>query len=364
MQPTRFQLEAASLNELRTRVLTEYGSEARIVSAERVTVGGIGGFLARRHVEAVIEVPAGTEPAAEGADGQIDPLVAPERAVLTLEAPASVSPADDGDTEVEDPLARPRGRRAAETHQPVPERQALIALLAEADGDEAEWHGRAEPDVSTESEDFDRLMDDLTFGAQPSSGARAARLSGPAMGAGHLQPVGPSATTGPTPLRGPGDLVVVVGLGSDAHRAAAALAGPGVGIHAAGAFAADANVAKGLRIGNRIELVQAQAAGVGAGEPVFIACPLEHSVDLETQVQEVEALGSDQLWVSVDAGRKSEDTRAWVEALDAVCPVDGVAVHGLTTTATPDTVLDLGIPVRDVDQLPISAGSRRGSVAR
>lgn len=364
MQPTRFQLEAASLDELRTRVLAEYGPEARIVSAERVTVGGIGGFLARRHVEAVIEAPAGTEPATEGLHGEIDSLVAPERAVRALEAPASGPTAGAGDTEVEGTAARTRGRRAAETHQPVPERQALLALLADADGDEAEWHGRPEPDVSTESDDFDRLMDDLTFGAQPSSGARAARLGGPAVGAGRLQPAGPSATTGPTPLRGPGDLVVVVGLGADAHRAAAALAGPGVGIHAAGAFAADANVGKGLRIGNRIELVQAQAAGVGAGEPVFLVCPLDHSVDLETQVQEVEALGSDQLWVSVDAGRKGEDTRAWVEALDAVCPVDGVAVHGRATTATPDTVLDLGIPVRDVDQLPISASSRRGSGAR
>ncbi|MBM6621817.1 hypothetical protein JTF08_09375 [Micrococcaceae bacterium RIT802] len=351
MQPTRFQLEAASLAELRTRVRIDYGVEARIVSAERVTVGGIGGFLARRHIEAVIEVPSGTEPAAHGTDPDNDPLLAPERAVLSLETPAPGTASGPERPEAEDSPVRARGRRAAETHQPLPERQALIDLLAEADGDEAEWHGRPEPGVSTESEDFDRLMDDLTFGAQPSSGSRAVRSDGPAARPDLLRPVGPSARTGPTPLRGPGDLVVVVGLGTDAHRAATALAGPGLSIHAAGAFAADAGV-KGPRIGTRNERVQAQAAGVGTGEPVFIACGLDHAVDLETQVQEVEALGADQLWVSVDAGRKSEDTRAWVEALDAVCPVDGVAVHGRATTATPDTVLDLGIPLRDIDQLP------------
>ncbi|WP_417215283.1 hypothetical protein [Arthrobacter sp.] len=348
MQPTRFQLEAATLEELRTRVSEDYGSGARIVSAERVTVGGIGGFLARRHIEAVIEVPASTGTDVREPDPGQDPHLAPERAVLSLEAPATqrAQPAARRDSG-EEPVRR-RGRRAADTGQPLPDRQALISLLSEADEDEAHWHGRPETDVSTESEEFDRLMDDLTFGSQPSSGARAARLDAPA-DAGPRPAGGMSPTQGPTPLHGPGDLVVVVGLGSDAYRAARALAGPGLAIHAAGAFAAEAT---GPRIGNRMERVKAQAAGVGAGEPVYIACGLDHAVDLETQVQEVEALGADQLWVCVDAGRKSEDTRAWVEALDAVCPVDAVAVHGRSTTATPDTVLDLGIALRDIDQLP------------
>lgn len=352
MQPTRFQLEAASLEDLRIRVNAEYGADARIVSAERVTVGGIGGFLARKHVEAVIEVPVATAPDARDVDVDQDPHLAPERAVLRVDALASIPTApvdgrDSGDT----PL-RPRGRHAAGTSQLLPERQALISLLSEADDDEAHWHGRPEPDVSTESGDFDRLMDDLTFGSQPSNGLRAAGRDAPA-GVGPRPADGVIPTPGPTPLRGPGDLVVVVGLGSDAYRAAETLAGPGLRIHAAGAFAIDAAAGVSPRIGNRIERVQAQAAGVGAGEPVYIACGLDHALDLETQVQEVDALGADQLWVCVDAGRKSEDTRAWVEALDAVCPVDAVAVHGRATTATPDTVLDLGIPLRDIDQLQV-----------
>ncbi|WP_372698458.1 hypothetical protein [Arthrobacter sp. JSM 101049] len=348
MQPTRFQLEAGSLEELRERVRADYGPEARIVSAERVTVGGLGGFLSRRHIEAVVEVPAGTRRGGGHADADADPANLPERAVVAV---------DDTDGES---TPRPRGRRAAEPHQPLPERTALVALLAEADVDEAHVNGRTEPGVSTESADFDRLMDDLTFGAQPSSGARAARVA--------VAPADQDVPTParhrpvrPAPLHGAGDLVLVVGLGADAHRAAAALAGPGLPIHQSGASnvapGAGSTATKALRIGDRIGRVEAQAAGVRTGEPVFIAYGLDHAVDLETQVQEVDVFAADQLWVCIDAGRKSEDTRAWVEAIDAVCPVDAVAVHGRSTTASPDTVLELGIPWREIDQPP-HAGAR------
>ncbi|HXD28049.1 MAG TPA: hypothetical protein VN621_04745 [Arthrobacter sp.] len=343
MQPTRFQLEAGSLEELRERVRTDYGPEARIVSAERVTVGGLGGFLSRRHVEAVIEVPAGTRRSGEPADADDDPADRPERAVV---------PATDADAE---PTARPRGRRAAAPHQPLPERNTLVALLVEADVDEAQVNGRTEPGVSTESADFDRLMDDLTFGAAPSNGARAARVDLPSAETDIPAPARQPPAR-PAPLQGAGDLVVVVGLGADAHRGAAALAGSGLPVHQSGASnvapGPGATATKALRIGDRVGRVEARAAGVRAGEPVFVAYGLDHAVDLETQVQEVDAFAADQLWVCVDAGRKSDDTRAWVEAIDAVSPVDAVAVHGRSTTASPDTVLELGIPWREIDQPP------------
>lgn len=356
MQPTRFQLEAGSLEELRERVRTEYGPDARIVAAERVSVGGLGGFLTRRHVEAVIEVPAGTRWGGGSADLDGDPADRPERAVVPAGDPGDPDAAGDPDG---DAASRPRGRRAATPHQPLPERTTLVALLAEADIDEAQANGRTEPGVSTESVEFDRLMDDLTFGAEPSSGARAARVELPG------RPGTPGVTRRPplrpAPLRGAGDLVLVVGLGADAHRAAAALAGSGLPIHQSGTSKVSANAGgtatKALHLGDRIGRVEARAAGVRAGEPVFVAYGLDHAVELDTQVQEIDAFAADQLWVCVDAGRKSDDTRAWVEAIDAVCPVDAVAVHGRSTTASPDTVLELGIPWREIDQPP-HAGAR------
>ncbi|MET0955431.1 MAG: hypothetical protein ABWY68_05730, partial [Cryobacterium sp.] len=50
-------LEGATLPELQARVLAEHGDAARIVAAEQVTVGGIRGFFAKRHVEVTVEVP-------------------------------------------------------------------------------------------------------------------------------------------------------------------------------------------------------------------------------------------------------------------------------------------------------------------
>ena len=43
--------------ELRERVRAEHGHDARIVHAEQITVGGIRGYFAKRHVEVTVEVP-------------------------------------------------------------------------------------------------------------------------------------------------------------------------------------------------------------------------------------------------------------------------------------------------------------------
>lgn len=60
MEPRQFRLEGSSLAELRERVLREHGTQARIVAAEKVTVGGIRGIFAREHYEVTVEVPART----------------------------------------------------------------------------------------------------------------------------------------------------------------------------------------------------------------------------------------------------------------------------------------------------------------
>lgn len=57
MSPRRLRLEGDDLDELITLARTRYGDDARIVSVERVTVGGLFGFLASRHFEVVVELP-------------------------------------------------------------------------------------------------------------------------------------------------------------------------------------------------------------------------------------------------------------------------------------------------------------------
>jgi hypothetical protein len=52
----RLQLEGTSLSDLQAQVLAEHGTTATIVQVEKVTVGGIRGFFARRHYELIVEI--------------------------------------------------------------------------------------------------------------------------------------------------------------------------------------------------------------------------------------------------------------------------------------------------------------------
>src|SRR4051812_36798009 len=155
----RLQLKGASLPELRAQVLADYGPAARIVAAEKVTVGGIRGYLARHHYEVTVEVP--DQPA-----WNIVEDTAMERA------------------------AGP-GRRAAHALD-EPRRAGIAALLAEAEALEAQLHGRPpELNVSTSSGGFAKLMDDLTFNTGQTP------VAVPADPPGSGTPVQPPAPAGP-----------------------------------------------------------------------------------------------------------------------------------------------------------------------
>jgi hypothetical protein len=318
---TQLRLSGGSLDELAAQVLAEHGPRARIVSAERITVGGIGGFFARRHYEVTVE------------------------------------------------LAEPV-RRGVHTRVDGPSRAGIAALLDEADELEARIGGAdASRQVSTGSELFAELMDELTFTvaadpiaefppAAPFSGALSTGLSGGYSG-------GLSAASAsveqrvPTPLTRPGDLVAVVGLGEDAlpvaRQMAVVVGGDEVssGVWTAGGLAVD-----GLRrVDDRRTALEARADAVSRGCSVFLAVGvgLGGGVGLGAG-SGVGSVGSgdarilggirpDQVWVVVDAGRKAEDTARWVRAVASVVPVDAVAVIRQDSTSTPETVDALGLPI-------------------
>lgn len=54
--PTRLLLEGSDIESLLTRVRTEHGSTARIVSADKVRSGGVAGFFAKERFEVAVEV--------------------------------------------------------------------------------------------------------------------------------------------------------------------------------------------------------------------------------------------------------------------------------------------------------------------
>ena len=57
MPRRQLRLEVATIQELPARVRAECGPYAEIVAAEKVTVGGIRGFLARHHFEVTVSIP-------------------------------------------------------------------------------------------------------------------------------------------------------------------------------------------------------------------------------------------------------------------------------------------------------------------
>jgi len=271
-------------------------------------VGGIGGFLARHHYEVTVELP-------------------------------------------------PRGRRAAPVEADLPSRAGIGALLARAEEAEGGFGpvAPAVPDISTGTNAFAELMADLSQNTGAPSRppeyvpavvpAAFAQLS-PGSGAGLPVP----RQEVPAPLGGAGDLVIVIGLGQDALLVCESMAAA-AGFSAQALRVAGAVDGSGVgRAGDRRAVATARAAGVLAGHPIFLAYGLGRGVsEIARHTTLIAALAPDQLWVAVDAGRKAEDTAAWVGEVRAAAMVDAVAVEGLEGTATPQTVNALGLPVGWLD---------------
>ena len=334
MEPRRFQLEGPSLEALKQRVFDEHGPRARIIAAEKVSVGGIGGFLARHHYEVTVELPPrGRRAAAGPPDGP---------------AAGRNSPAAGGISEL---LAR-----AEAAEQAIPRREDPVS---------AGRPKRPEHTVSTDSDAFAELMDRITLGAgtppappapaSPAPAAPAAPREG-AQPAGRLSEGGHAASSRPpVPLTGAGDLVLVVGLGGDplaVCESMAAAAGAGAAALRSAGTLEDPRIG---RAGDRRAAATARAAGVLAEHPIYLAYGLGRGGELSRHATLIGALAPDQVWVAVDAGRKAEDSAAWVAAIRRSAQVDAVAVEGLDTTATPHTVNGLGLPIGWVDGGPSAA---------
>ena len=163
--PKRLLLEGSDLDELMARVRAEMGPKARIIQAERVRSGGVGGFFAREHYEVTVEVP---DDAAGPARGSHSGFVAARSAASNGVGGAGATRGVSG----------------------------IEALLAEADAadasDEAErgWtHPKppqsvsVEPHVSTGGDAFASVLDsvrNLAADAPPKASARASSPGAPA----------------------------------------------------------------------------------------------------------------------------------------------------------------------------------------
>lgn len=208
----------------------------------------------------------------------------------------------------------------------LPARAGIAALLDDADS--ADIGLVTEPvkqNLSTESVDFAAIMADLT--------------------ANTVRPIEvPIASKSPAILTGAGDLVVVVGLASDSLRVARTmLVNAG---ESALRIAGDLYEPSLGRVDDRRGLLSARASGVEGGHSVLVAFGLGSAGFDFGKSESLRQLHADQVWVVVDASRKQSDTERWVGAVKSAVTVDGLVAFGRELTATPETVAELGLPMR------------------
>ncbi|ARC55720.1 hypothetical protein AS850_01345 [Frondihabitans sp. 762G35] len=314
MTPTRIVMKGKTLDALATQVRVEHGPRARIVSAERVTSGGIAGLFSRTFVEATVELPErGRRAARPGSQ----------------DARAAAAP--------------PPAQRAFE---PSPaQRVGLAALLADAEDAEeafAQEETPPEPVVSTRSGAFADLMDDLAFNGvvpEPVVGAPAPAAATPVPSAS-ASSAAASARIAPALLDGPGDLVVVLGERPDVVALVQTIAEGSTRARAAVRVAGSAADGRHVAVADRRGALEARASGVELDRATLVAVGWDGGA-----AETVRALAADQIWIAVDAGRKHADTERWLRAASTAIDADGLVVQGSATTSTPETVESLGLPV-------------------
>jgi hypothetical protein len=309
MTPTRIVMKGKTLDALATQVRVEHGPRARIVSAERVTSGGIAGLFARTFVEATVELPERGRRAARS--GSQEPR-------------ATVPP--------------PPAQRAFE---PSPaQRVGLAALLADAEDAEeafAQEEAPPAPVVSTRSGAFADLMDDLAFnGVVPEPVAPPA----PAAPSPSAAAAAAASRIAPALLDGPGDLVVVLGERPDVVALVQTMAEGSARGRAAVRVAGSAADGRHVAVADCRGALEARASGVELDRATLVAVGWDGGA-----AETVRSLAADQIWIAVDAGRKHADTERWVRAASTAIDADGLVVAGSATTSTPETVESLGLPV-------------------
>ncbi|GAB2979996.1 hypothetical protein [Frigoribacterium salinisoli] len=352
MPPTRSLLSGPSLEGLRTRATRELGPGARIVSAQKVTVGGVAGLFARSHYEVVVEVP--DEPVARvtitpsSRSGIAALLADAEEAEEELQR-RDLPDVDDTRRAIRrtwsvarDGEAEPFGAPGSHPEPGAPDDVPPPAVAPVDPPASAPPGGRRGARV-VRDDAFASVMDDLAFnglvrGPAPVARRGAAPSPAPRTAGGAPAPAAPGPTdeavapgasgplVAPPVARAPGDLVVVVGRAADAFAVAASMT--------------SAHGLRSVDVDDRRSAILARATGVHEGAAVVTALAWSSStVDVLAAVQ------PDQVWVAVDVGRKHEDTAAWVDVVRRVVPVAAAVVVGATETATPGTVHLLGLPV-------------------
>lgn len=414
----RLLLDGEDLRALMLRVRDEMGPGARIVKAERVRTGGVGGFFAREHYELTVEVPEQPTPrrtprrtvpprddapearadvgldallaAAEEAErrataddapgGPDQPTVSTDGATFTevldsvrrMVEPDAFTPATP--PSVTGPTTRVDAPPAArdEPRRPAPLRTAPPAR-ADA-GDEADDTDRAD-EAPSSAEVVDALPtelavqaydeDDLHEERAPSTAAGLLELGIPARLLGDVTDLSADLPVSvlvrrfgrvPAVRLTKGNVVAVVGDAPAALRVATQMA------YRAGLAERDVLLAGDIDHvpghGRRLQSPAALAKfrqKVSSEALYLVVVGVGEGPEAEARAARLlEAVDPTQAWAVVDARRRTAELRRWLRQVGQRRRFDALAVHSTADAQAPGLVLRLGLPVGWLDGLPAS----------
>lgn len=320
----QYLLKGRSLQELQDKAITDFGPQAYLVSAEKITTPRAGGLLREFHYEAVIQVRDEPDPAP----------VRRHRLVPVRRGPRSTAGS-----------AGPAGaRRAAAASETV-----VGQLLERAEAAELQLAGRrSEP---AKSVDFDAVLDAQSFSLYPAAGRRAANPEPAAPALQAPRKVATTATHQPVFRGQAGDLVLLIGKDADALTASMLLDDGSNLIAHTEPLASGASVALGIGQGRQVRIVagrraalETRAAAVAEETSVLLAMPLA-AAGSQAEQEKIRSLAADQLVLVVDARHKAEDTAIWVGEVAEHHAVACIIALYSEQTSTPETVESLGYPV-------------------
>jgi len=279
----RFRLSSLSLDGVDETARERYGDSARVVCAEEVRTGGIGGFFAKRYMEVTVEIPDAPKP---------------------------------------------------QPHWTAHRRSPLDDLLDRADSRDTVVAPSAVPPLSTESEAFTDVLADLRRYAQSSDSVEPGALR-------TKRPIVLLRAPGDLVV------IVGIGDDAGQVATSLALMGTVPGENSSFELAsAGTTVMEGLaRVDDRRGAFAARARGVENGHATIVAWGIGAGDErLATDAAAIASTRPDQVWLAVDASRKHDDTERWVAALSTVLPVQAMAVLRTGFTGSPETVASLGLP--------------------
>ncbi|HET9186728.1 MAG TPA: hypothetical protein VFN80_02145 [Acidothermaceae bacterium] len=406
----RMQLDGPDLEELLVRARDEYGEDVRIVKADKVRSGGIGGFFTREHYELSIEL----DDVDGGATADLtSPTLRDERPISLLDLADAIS-----DRELQSRTAHEP--QALQNSEPLPftpgigpsistEGASFASILAGlshtvADSTKAEPpDGRsrqvsaekavevrptfspaiqmraAEPRAQQQRPEQPRSQQRSAKRARPAGRATSSEISVrdlrelglprtmlPAREQGDLLSVLVSGLRSlPQPPRlpvGAGSIVAVVGEGESAWDAALQVA-RSMGLDEKSlayltSGGAPAKIAPARRISDLEQLQVRLDRWRKRTTATIVVVDAPMSVRAAAWSRKaIGALGASAVWLVVPATRKTEDVAHWAERLGVI---DGLVVTDVDASSDPASVLQLNIPVAWLDGRPATPGAWAG----